>query len=904
MPIKRINEFPEGSGNLSDDDIFLFMDDPFGSGITKKISLSELKSIINEEGDVNISSCLLHEYANPDGFSTPTSVPIDGMSYNKGQVISDSAFGPNSSRVALYSNSMFAMVAVDADIETVYYNGETGSDGDGDKNVSSGVSNYRGYYSYHNLISGDDPAIQQIVISKSSTMSGSNRSADTNNDDFTVTGLSGSDVVIVLNLYWAEEAGPDYSSSTTVAIEKFIDLVMFDETTPRTNINNIRTAFYDNSATIRTAIENEEGDLLFDEFEFYHSFQKVTPSGGSGSGAILEIEVNDDYNNEYDNQDVLVPGTGYEVGNTLTVSGNLLGGTSPTNDVTITVNSINGDGGIVGYSVNGTSVSTLWPDSYIIDGNNDQYDIGNFIGTNRTRSIAMVTLAYDPIEEDGNSDNDVFPILTIISADKTISEGQWVWFEDQNEGAFINHTLSTIGTTVTTDRLVNGEYEVVLGSDGMTSFPIIGGTKTLLGAVDEDFEIKTTRTDSDNDADIGIYAADDLWLEALGDDVVISAANEVRIESNTDTTAYVWRFGADGDIHSETDTSISIQTPIADNIDVNAVDELVPPGGVWRLFINDVAYPTLGTTVNIGDAVATEWGTSIIATIVDIQQDAGQWQIYVDQDITAGFSAGPKTATFSSAIKTWTFGSNGDLSVPGNIYLTNGTSVATGTFDNGTGGQNGISLNCAVGYELNWQGGHLRSTQDGGISSANILCDSAIELPGTGIDNMEINSSGLTFPDASTLHTANRYFGSFYDTSTQNNISNTGVNILSYNTTYISSGVSIQSGNMITFNYPGYYNLQFSAQLEKTDSGEDTLELWLSRTGVYEPWSNTSLSVLGNNGKAVAAWNFVLQANSGDYYQLYWYSPDSNMKILASSGLTNPTRPDIPSVILTVNQIN
>jgi hypothetical protein len=691
MSIKRINEFPEGSGSLSNDDVFLFMDSPGTEGVTKKISLSELKSIINEENSTNISTCLLHEYANPNGFSTPTSVTIDGMSYGNGQAIIDSAFGPNSSRVALYSNSMFAMVAVDADIDTVYYNGEIGSDGNGQKSLSAGVSNYRGYYSYHNLISGDDPAIQQIVISKSSNMSGSNRSTDTNNDDFTVTGLSGSDIIIVLNLYWDNTNGPDYSSSTTVAIEKFIDLVMFDNTTPRTNINDIRTAFYNNSTTIKTAIENEESDLLYDGFEFYHSFQKVTPLGGSGSGAILEIEVNDDYDNEYDDQDVLVPGTGYQVSNTLTVSGNLLGGATPTNDATITVNSINGDGGIVDYSVNGTSVSTLWPGSYIIDGDNDQYDIGNFIGTNRTRSTALVTLAYDPIGEDGESGDDVFPILTILSSNKTISEGQWVWFEDQNNGAFINHTLSTAGTI--NDRLVNGGYEFVLSSNGMTSFPVIQGIKTLWGAVDDDFEIITTKTGGEEDADIGIYSADDLWLEALGDDVAISAANEVRIASNTDTTEYVWRFGADGDltlpgdIHSETDTSISIKIPIVDNIDVNAVDELVPPGGVWRLFISDVAHPALGTTVNIGDAVATEWGTPIIATIVDIQQDAGQWQIHVDQDITAGFSAGPRTATFSSAIKTWTFGSNGTLTLPtsGSITFPNNTTQTSAGIPSNTG---------------------------------------------------------------------------------------------------------------------------------------------------------------------------------------------------------------------------
>lgn len=50
MPIKRINEFPEGSGSLSSDDIFLFMDDPSGSGITKRISLSDISGAIGGGG--------------------------------------------------------------------------------------------------------------------------------------------------------------------------------------------------------------------------------------------------------------------------------------------------------------------------------------------------------------------------------------------------------------------------------------------------------------------------------------------------------------------------------------------------------------------------------------------------------------------------------------------------------------------------------------------------------------------------------------------------------------------------------------------------------------------------------------------------------------------------------------
>jgi len=50
MSIKRINEFPEGSGSLTNDDIFLFMDNPSASGVTKKISLSQIASFVGGGG--------------------------------------------------------------------------------------------------------------------------------------------------------------------------------------------------------------------------------------------------------------------------------------------------------------------------------------------------------------------------------------------------------------------------------------------------------------------------------------------------------------------------------------------------------------------------------------------------------------------------------------------------------------------------------------------------------------------------------------------------------------------------------------------------------------------------------------------------------------------------------------
>ncbi|NBP01296.1 MAG: hypothetical protein EBU90_14365 [Proteobacteria bacterium] len=44
MSIKRINQLPDGSGNLSNDDLFIFMDNPSSDGVTKKISLSQLSA--------------------------------------------------------------------------------------------------------------------------------------------------------------------------------------------------------------------------------------------------------------------------------------------------------------------------------------------------------------------------------------------------------------------------------------------------------------------------------------------------------------------------------------------------------------------------------------------------------------------------------------------------------------------------------------------------------------------------------------------------------------------------------------------------------------------------------------------------------------------------------------------
>lgn len=74
MSIKRIKDFPEGSGSLTSDDIFIFMDDPAVSGITKKIDLNQIttsmKAVVSKTngitGAASISNIVKISQANYD----------------------------------------------------------------------------------------------------------------------------------------------------------------------------------------------------------------------------------------------------------------------------------------------------------------------------------------------------------------------------------------------------------------------------------------------------------------------------------------------------------------------------------------------------------------------------------------------------------------------------------------------------------------------------------------------------------------------------------------------------------------------------------------------------------------------------------------------------------------------
>lgn len=179
-------------------------------------------------------------------------------------------------------------------------------------------------------------------------------------------------------------------------------------------------------------------------------------------------------------------------------------------------------------------------------------------------------------------------------------------------------------------------------------------------------------------------------------------------------------------------------------------------------------------------------------------------------------------------------------------------------------------------------------------------------------------STGATGPTGPTGHIGDTgptgpsnvaYWGSFWSNQTQTNPTPAIIRSITLNHSDIdNNGVTIQSNSQITFANAGVYNIQFSAQLEKTDNGVDLVEIWLSKNGTNIADTNTKVTLNGNGAKAVAAWNFLIKLNAGDYIELKWYSADIHVRILAESEVVSPgppnlSRPAIPSIILTAYKI-
>lgn len=148
-----------------------------------------------------------------------------------------------------------------------------------------------------------------------------------------------------------------------------------------------------------------------------------------------------------------------------------------------------------------------------------------------------------------------------------------------------------------------------------------------------------------------------------------------------------------------------------------------------------------------------------------------------------------------------------------------------------------------------------------------------------------------------------RPHGSFYSTTTQTNPVASTTNLMTFNNTV--SRFNTVLGAVTSRIYvveTAVYDIQFSAQLDKTSGAAADIYIWLRVNGQNVEYSSSKVAIQGTAAETVAAWNFMVVLQANDYIELAWASADTNVVILANTAVA--PSPEIPSVILTIQAVS
>jgi hypothetical protein len=147
----------------------------------------------------------------------------------------------------------------------------------------------------------------------------------------------------------------------------------------------------------------------------------------------------------------------------------------------------------------------------------------------------------------------------------------------------------------------------------------------------------------------------------------------------------------------------------------------------------------------------------------------------------------------------------------------------------------------------------------------------------------------------------------------QTNPSITGANQLKFDTPVILQGIEVKGTNNdeIHFSKPGQYLVSFSIQVTNRSNAEQLFEVWAGFNGQNYPLSNTRYDIPPRKSSTV--WAHIVPAITGiftvsdpdnDYLTIKWWASSTDVFLQYYPAQTSPTRPEIPSIIMTVNFVS
>jgi hypothetical protein len=165
--------------------------------------------------------------------------------------------------------------------------------------------------------------------------------------------------------------------------------------------------------------------------------------------------------------------------------------------------------------------------------------------------------------------------------------------------------------------------------------------------------------------------------------------------------------------------------------------------------------------------------------------------------------------------------------------------------------------------------------------------------------------SGLQITDGELSNSPIALFnqGYFYSTATQTNPVGNAVNLITFNNTGVNVGITLVAGTQITVSRTANYVFQATLQVNKTDAGDDLLDVWIVRNGVNYPNTNSQSNVVGPLSTLAISFSYTLALDAGDNIEIAWQATDIAMQLLTIPAQVGPVRPVTPSARCTLIQI-
>jgi hypothetical protein len=152
-------------------------------------------------------------------------------------------------------------------------------------------------------------------------------------------------------------------------------------------------------------------------------------------------------------------------------------------------------------------------------------------------------------------------------------------------------------------------------------------------------------------------------------------------------------------------------------------------------------------------------------------------------------------------------------------------------------------------------------------------------------------------------------YGAFQDSTDQTAASTTVAYPVTFNTTDFSNGVTMVSGSRITVATAGLWNLQFSIQLTNNTNATQDVDIWFRVNGTNVTASNSRFGLAprksaGDPYHVIAALNYFISLNATDYVEIMWRTTDTGVSIEHYPVSASPTRPAVPSAIVTMSFVS